>query len=259
MPRSGLGLVCLVMVVSILLPGGGALAFPAGANLDDWGVHPGPYGASDWIPDPGIDWIVEDSITNYVGPGYGGQTYDVEALYARVGAAELAFAVVTGFPVSGTGGYRPGDVAIGFPSHPGGYPFGLRTTTEGGMTAGGLYRTGPGDWETSGLWGGVADPTRMKGTAAYVGAVSFTYLPQEHFLANGSHWIIEAAVPAAYFGSFYGGAVRLHWTMTCGNDFLELETTFPVIPEPSTLALFGLGLAGLALVAFRRRRSPPLA
>ena len=42
--------------------------------------------------------------------------------------------------------------------------------------------------------------------------------------------------------------------MSCGNDVMNGNGhTAPVIPEPSTIALLGVGLAGLAGGAARRR------
>jgi hypothetical protein len=46
-------------------------------------------------------------------------------------------------------------------------------------------------------------------------------------------------------------AFDLHWTMSCGNDLLDL--TVAPIPEPGTLLLLGPGLA--ALWMFSRRRN----
>ena len=84
------------------------LAFACGAsadimvngNLSDWGVTPG----SQWHNSIGaFEWI-EPQVGNdgYVGPGYGGQRFNVEAMYAHADSNYLYYAIVTGFPEAGT-------------------------------------------------------------------------------------------------------------------------------------------------------------
>ena len=46
-------------------------------------------------------------------------------------------------------------------------------------------------------------------------------------------------------------AFDLHWTMSCGNDVLDL--TVAPIPEPGTLFLLGPGLAALLAISKRKR------
>ena len=87
-----LGTIGLVLVFSSV-----SLAdFAADGGLADWGVTPG----SDWHNDVGANEWIEPEIgpNGYVGPGYGGQTYNVEAVYARADCTYLYYAIVTGFP-----------------------------------------------------------------------------------------------------------------------------------------------------------------
>ncbi|MBK7900959.1 MAG: hypothetical protein KA603_15375 [Azonexus sp.] len=85
-------------LLGILLAGlaGSAAALPitVDGNLADWGVS----GAS-WIPAAGVHSTVEDQTGGggtRLFPGYGGQAYDAEALYATISGNRLYIALVTG-------------------------------------------------------------------------------------------------------------------------------------------------------------------
>jgi hypothetical protein len=153
-------------------------------SLTDWGVTPG----SDYTPYAGINSWVEPQIgsNGYLGPGYGGQTFNVEAMYSTVANGKLSFAVITGLPPEGAymtvdgqyWHYTPGDILIDFEPYyvpsslttpTGRFDFAIETTTYtsgsefvhggvGAQGAGALFSN-----VTPGLssikWTGVYDPS----------------------------------------------------------------------------------------------------
>lgn len=129
--------------------------------LESWGVS---YGS--WAPvnftGTHINYLVEDWVPQYPGdetgdgPGYGGEEYDVEAVYFAADDLNYYFVVVTGFPPTGTQNpaFLPGDVLLGdrnewafaFDADQGGKLL-LAPATFDSVNAGGGQN-----------WGGAADP-----------------------------------------------------------------------------------------------------
>ena len=272
-----LGCVTLVLGLSCMAFGD----FVADGNLSEWGVTPG----SDWQNDVGAKQWLETWVGDrgYVGPGYGGQEFNVEAMYATADCTNLYYAIVTGFPDVGAcsdGKHYPGDILIDLapayvlardedPTGP--MEFAIETTTydsahsHGGKAgnnqgAGSLYSD-----VTVSLasleWDHVYYPVEIKRTG-YSRNASATLIGQTDFAYNddtygSDHYVIEGIIPLLYFGDPGVTTVGMSWTMTCANDIGSLEGEFPMceIPEPGTLLLVGSGcLFGIGCYLRRRMK-----
>ncbi|MDP1864536.1 MAG: PEP-CTERM sorting domain-containing protein [Thiobacillus sp.] len=256
----------LLPIVAGLLACGLSLqvsAYTIDANLSDWGLARSGK-VTDWTPNASVKaWAVEDQtggLGTRLSPGYGGQAYDVEALYVDYDAQFLYLALVTGHnPLTPNVGnnFAPGDFAIDFGRN-GTFEFGLETTGSNGKTKGGLYAVT--QWG-AGIWGAANEgPTSiLAGNLLGLGEVAYTTtgVANMGIYAADKHFFYEARIPVALFGSHWGaGDFDVFWTMNCANDSLKVD---PVpgasIPEPGTLALLPLGLLGMTWFSRRRRRA----
>lgn len=261
---------CAALALSLLSLSAGsglALTIAVDGNPSDWGIAPGPWGASDWVPLPGVQGVwggTEDyrpgTNGGFVAPGYGGQLFDAEALYFTYGDAYAYFAVVTGFPPEGTQGNVAGDIALDIGAD-GTWDYGIETTGNRGNVRGGLYENI--HWG-NGLWGAATNPAEIL-TGSLAWAPTFSSL--SYTAIGNEHYFIETAVPldALSRSTMQPTSFQANWTMSCGNDGVRATGQLPpspqefqsVIPEPATCTILGSGvLALLALRARRKARQP---
>ena len=246
----------LCLLVTAFVPR--AEAYTVGSLLSEWGINPGTWDStsgtnnSDWTPDVGgVYSFVEDQTGDWsahLGPGYGGQRYDAEAMYLAFEGDYLYMAIVTGFPSTGYYGHIPGDIAVDLGNN-GTYDLGIVTS---GTNTGKAYK----DVTWTDCTHYDADPCNVDtANSNYAGTtnLSYYYVSDAHSAYDWYHYAIETRIPLDLWSQFPSltdpwGYFKVHWTMTCGNDELNLVVT----PEPGSLLLLLTGVFGLGMLGKKR-------
>lgn len=252
-------------------------------SLSDWGFFVGDNNTSTFTPTKGLNIVgisVEDTndswgSSKFLGPGRGGQDFDVEVLAAVVQDGKLFVTMVSGQrPDNGFAGFGPGD----FVFNTKGGVYGLETgggigggsgtaITEG--AAGSIYSLTSqgfvnGEWDTKtpsagSLWfnptlqnGGFlpALPVQILNTSPGTFVTLADYIFTRNTVTK-QHSIIEFALPLT---AFNGNVVQsISYAPACDNNHLIINLQVYTIPEPTTVAMGGMGLALVMLVGLRRR------
>ncbi|MDX9702839.1 MAG: PEP-CTERM sorting domain-containing protein [Candidatus Auribacterota bacterium] len=263
---------CLTVVLSICTS---LYGFQVDGDLADWGVTPG----SNLQPNPGINSWIEDFVDynnqGYVGPAYGGQPYDVEALYVTIEGGNIFFAMVLGMPPEGSypvprinnDYYYPGDLGLDL-NGDGHFEYGIEFTGHSDNSPGGAPGNNSYTYDPTKI-GNVYEITNTQGWNK--GLSISDYAPTEinyrkpqylNLIGNTTvvyvqssepeHYVVETSIPLSWLQYDIGINWVFHWTMTCSNDIGEVMMIYTpytppttTVPEPASLVLIGIAIVGI--------------
>jgi len=243
--------ILLAGLLAVFLISGPVMAMPVVngtfTTFSEWAGH---YADDDGVASDG-----------FVDPGWGGQSYDVEYLGLYFDADTLYFGLQTGFDlVNGTSSYLPGDFALDI-NGDGQYDYAIDYSVSGSdvtyylvdMSNASAYWV---DTVISG-WSGEASPWQATYDADdYVTFTAIDGYGSGVFDNNedgGISHVLEGSFDMSLLSGYSGGDITLHWTMQCGNDYLDY--TGSPVPEPASMLLLGAGLIGLAGFGKRKLRN----
>ncbi len=253
-----------VTQVALILAGSIGMGTASATPLGIWGTE----GFTQFANDEG----------HTSGPGVGGQPFDAEYFYYKQEGNTLSIGLQTGFDVLdghqiySSDDYYAGDLALSFDgavatgsgagsTYEYGIDFGLITRgfsgvdygptdtnttgfvdmgTGNGQDSAGLYSVSASDWSNDIIGAHHAsDPFAMQGGTLVAG------LSRNDAAQVGDSFYRIVSFDLTALGLSGDLEVDAHWTMSCGNDYINGDFSTTAVPEPTTLPLLGLGLLGL--------------
>jgi hypothetical protein len=240
-------------------------------DLSDWGVSRNGN-ASDWTPtaNAGIQYTVEDQHEKKLDPGYGGQLYDAEAIYAYKNDTTLFIALATGHNPEtannpNSNSFGAGDFAIDF-GKDGIYELGIniKPSWDDFGVAAGVYKNVKWDyspfWADDPLSGYVKSehPTSIVG-GDWLGDANLSISgPQTGFgdWKDDTHYFYEMSLELKLLrlAGWNNESFNIHWTQNCANDSIIVDPPASV-PTPSILMLLLAGLIGIRITKKSGKRA----
>jgi hypothetical protein len=186
--------------------------------------------------------------------GEGGEKFDLEGFHFAMEGNTVHLALVNSFGTMAHStywnqDYAIGDIFFGFDGNNSTYAIDL---FEGKLYQANTYSRIP---NLPGTYYPYTDIRNAIGaynmtSGNMLGSVNYAYtkwegLESNPLQGNGDTWVLEFSFDKSLLGDISGTrAISFHNTLACGNDVIN--KSFAMVPEPTTILLFGLGMMGFA-------------